>query len=125
MTEAKFKIEGGVFKKLDSRSGEWLRCGLLENDGGHVFYVTHKREVLRLHNSLGVSEDILQRLINMTPQPVIKFLLGERKPYSVYVIPSRVLLEQGVPVICGNEMEITRHLPLERLIPKQIQNSLT
>ena len=120
----KFKIEGGVFKKWDEKAKKWNNCGLMENDNGTIYYVTHKREVLYLHNSLGVSADILQCLTQMQPQPLIKFQLGKKKPYDVYVIPSKVLLSQGISVLCGNDNTTSLHLPLNRLIHKTIQRSL-
>jgi hypothetical protein len=120
----KFKIEGGVLKKWDEKYQKWNNCGTFENEGGTLYYVTRKREVLHMHNSLGVSKDILQYLTTLNEQPVIKFLLGQTKPYDVYVIPLKVLLEQGIPVPCGNDKEITLHLPLNKLICRRRQRML-
>lgn len=119
-----FKVEGGVLKKFDVKYGKWNRCGVFENVEGTLYYVTRKREILRIHHSLGVSRDILKFLSKQPSQPVVKFLLGYRKPYDVYVIPVSVLLKRGIAVFCSNDNTTSLHLPLDKLICKKRQRKL-
>lgn len=95
--------------RYDLKHNKTSRCGRVADKP--LRYMTFKREVLRIYNSLGVSVDILDFLDEDLQIELIEFVLKGVKYYTTI----RKLRQEGKPFNFKNEPCITYHLPLSKL----------